>query len=114
MKLPNPEGLLVERGKIVEYLLNPVHRFGAGKARFFVALGFRVEEWEVLAEALREHGRTNEVVQALETGFGPRYTVEGELGTPSGRRPRVRSVWQLERTANGPRLITSYPVEAES
>ena len=79
MKLPNADRAVVEREKIVDYLLNPAHRYGASKARFFRGFGFRLEEWEQLAEALREHGRSQEVARVRETGFGPRYTVEGEF-----------------------------------
>ena len=53
----------------------------------------------------------SDVVQTRETGFGPRYMVEGELNTPAGRRPRVRSVWQFDHGAIAPRLITAYPLE---
>jgi hypothetical protein len=56
MKLPAANKLVVEREKIADYLLNPVHRFGASKARFFTHFGFRMAAWEELAEALREHG----------------------------------------------------------
>ena len=112
MKLPNAENAVVEREKIVDYLLNPAHRFGACKARFFTEFGFRVEAWKVLAEALHEHGRTHDVAQIRETGFGPRYAVEGALNTPSGRRPRVRSVWQMDEGMVAPRLISAYPLEA--
>jgi hypothetical protein len=66
-----------------------------------------------LADALREHGRTQNFVRTHETGFGPRYAVEGELNTPSGRRPRVRTVWQLDEGAVAPRLISAYPLEAK-
>ncbi len=45
------------------------------------------------------------------TGFGPRYEVDGELNAPDGRRPRLRTVWQLDRGQIAPRLITAYPVE---
>ena len=93
MKLPHADTAVVEREEIVDYLLSSTHRYGASKARFFSGFGFRVEQWERLAEALREHGRTREVVRQHETGFGPRYVVEGELTTPSGRRPHVRTVW---------------------
>jgi hypothetical protein len=113
MKLPNPGGLVVEREKVFDYLLNPAHRYGASKARFFARFGFRPEEWERLADALREHGRAHRVVERRETGFGPRYTVEGELNTPSGRRPHVRTVWQLDEGAVAPRLISAYPSEAK-
>jgi len=113
VKLPNPDKLVVEREKIADYLLNPGHRYGASKARFFAEFGFRIEQWEQLAEALREHGRRHEVARVRETGFGPRYSVEGELNTPAGRRPRVRSVWQMDEGAIAPRLITAYPLEVK-
>lgn len=77
MKLPNAEKAVVEREKITEYLLNFTHRYGASKARFFAAFGFRAEEWWTFAEALREQGRNHDVKNVRETGFGPRYEVEG-------------------------------------
>ena len=113
MKFPKANKRVVEREKIADYLLNPTHRYGASKARFFTEFGFRIEEWERLADALREHGRTHEVAQMRETGFGPRYAVEGDLSTPSGRRPRVRTVWQMDKGAIAPRLISAYPLEAK-
>lgn len=111
MRLPNADLALVERAKIVDYLLNPAHRYGASKARFFAQFGFRVEAWEELSLALREHGRQNEVSRVKETGFGPRYEVEGELTAPDGRRPRICTVWQLDEGQTAPRLITAYPLE---
>jgi hypothetical protein len=67
-------------------------------------------EAETIAEldALCEHGRRCEVKIMSETGFGLRYEVHGELGTPDGRRPRVCTLWQLD-AAHG--LISAYPSE---
>jgi hypothetical protein len=45
MKLPNAENAVVEREKITDYLLNPSHRYGSSKARFFASFGYRSEEW---------------------------------------------------------------------
>lgn len=112
MILPARERLLVEREKIVDYLLNPDHRYGASKARFFGAFGFHREAWEVLRDALCEHGRRWDVKTMTETGFGPRYEVHGELETPDGRRPPICTVWQLDADQTAPRLITAYPSEA--
>lgn len=111
MILPAQERLLVEREKIVDYLLNLDHRYGASKARFFSSFGFRRDAWEVLRDALCEHGRRWEIKRVTETGFGPRYEVEGELETPDGRRPRICTVWQLDTSQSAPRLITAYPSE---
>jgi filamentous hemagglutinin len=111
MKLPQSDALIVEREKIADYLLNPAHRYGASKARFFAAFGFRLEQWGTFALALREHGQVHDVSRVRETGYGPRYEVEGALRAPDGRRPRVRTVWQLDHGAVAPRLITAYPLE---
>ena len=104
---------MVEREKIVDYLLNPVHRYGASKARFFAEFGFRVEEWAVMAAALRDHWQQHEVSKVKQTGFGPRYEVTGELSAPDGRRPRICTVWQMDEGAVAPRLISAYPLEAK-
>lgn len=111
MKLPNANLAIIEKAKVIDYLLNQKHRFGASKARFFGQFGFRPEKWEDLASALRKHGRQNEVTKVRETGFGPRYEVEGELTTPDGRRSRLRTVWQVDDGEIAPRLITAYPLE---
>ena len=113
MKLPNAEAAVVERAKIEGYLLNVAHRFGASKARFFTHFGFRLEAWEQLAQALLEHGQKHELKRTRKTGFGPRYEVEGKLNCPNGRRPLVRSVWQMDEGEIAPRLITAYPLEDE-
>ncbi len=110
MKLPCLNELIVEREKIIGYLLNLDHRYGATKARFFMALGFNADAWNILADALREHGRTHNVIASRETGYGARYAVEGELATPSGAHVFVRSVWQFDHGSVAPRLITAYPV----
>ena len=111
MNLPEIENLVVERIKIESYLLNPAHPFGGSKARFLVDFGFTRNNWEVLAEALLEHGKRYPVARSKETGFGPRYEVDGRLRSPDGRDPRITTVWQIDRGEIAPRLITAYPME---
>ena len=110
MKLPHADQSRVDREKIADYLLNPTHPDASGKADFFTRFGFRVEEWQVLADALRHHGADHSVANIVESAFGTRYNVEGTLGTPDGRNPRVRTVWILERASTAPRLITAFPI----
>jgi hypothetical protein len=111
MKLPNADDLIIEEEKIAGYLLNPKHRYGAAKAAFFMTLGFRLQEWNILADALREHGRSHEIKSSRETGFGPRYLVEGDLQTPPGETAFIRSIWQFDAGSVAPRLITAYPLK---
>jgi hypothetical protein len=71
MKLPNAISAVVEREKVVDYLLNRAHRYGASKAEFFFKYGFLLDKWEVLAQALLEHGQKHDVVNVTETGAFP-------------------------------------------
>jgi len=109
MKLPNAEHTEVTRSKVVDYLLSTVHPAGAAKARFFLRMGFAATSWRELASALGEHARTTALAKTEESPFGWRYTVEGRLQTPSGRRPWVRTVWFVEHGKDRPRLVTAYP-----
>ena len=95
MKLPYAAKARVERKKVAEYLLSFSHSDGSSKTRFFSMFGFRVQEWEVLASALRKHGRENLVSVSVESAHGTRYSVDGPLETPDERNPEVRTVWIL-------------------
>ena len=104
-----PNHLRVERAKVAGYLLNRDHTDGRSKAIFFERFGFKTEEWETLAQALRAHGRTQPVVSLVETSRGARYIVEGEVASPDGRNPWIRTVWIVEGEPSEARLITAYP-----
>ena len=110
MRLPNAPQVRVEEEKITRYLLDPSHPTGRNKARFFSQFGYSAEQWWVLAEALRSHGARHEVVKVVDTEYGTRYGVDGTIETPDGRRPGVRTVWQVDRGDGGPRLVTAYPL----
>ena len=110
MRLPNHEQANVPEAKIVAYLLNLGSRNGASKARFFLAFGFTIERWHVMAEALKDHARANEVTEIVPRPFGLHYVVEGPLQTPDGRDPSVRVVWIIESDEGIPRLLSAYPL----
>jgi len=111
MKLPNADAAFVEEEKVRGYLLNSEHRYGASKAKFFEEFGFTLQDWEMLANALHERGQQHDVSKEKQTGFGPRNEVVGELTTPDGRRPCVRTVWQVDKGETAPRLITAHSLE---
>ena len=112
--LPNAERAVVARSKVVDYLLSEAHPDGRGKARFFFAHGFSPADWEALAAALRGHAVSHRVANAVETPFGVRYVVEGELASPDGRSPGVRTVWFIRTSHDVPELVTAYPMKQRS
>src|SRR3972149_7961322 len=109
MQLPNVDAAIVSQEKIIGYLLNPLHPDGAGKAQFFEAMGFRVDQWNVLANALRDMAKKAQIVHGIDSSHGGKYIVDGVLETPSGRKVTVRSVWIVDRDESVPRLVTAYP-----
>jgi len=109
MKLPYAAKARVERKKIVEYLLSFSHPDGRSKAEFFSRFGFNVDDWRVLATALKKHGRENLVSGSVESPYGTRYNVDGPILTPDKRNPQVRTVWILSKRSRTPRLITAHP-----
>ena len=44
-----------------------------------------MDEWEVFAEALREHAQRHEISVVRQTRWGPRYEIDGDLKAPDGR-----------------------------
>ena len=107
--MPGRDNLQVERAKLADYLLSPTSPRGRHKAAFFRQFGYTAGNLEEFAEALREHGRTQEVARVVDTVHGRRYNVEGPVTTPDGRNPRIRTVWQSDPDKAAPRLISAYP-----
>lgn len=111
MKLPLANDAEVPRAKIVLYLLNPEHRAGKGKARFFASHGFAVEDWQKLADALRQHARAQEIAKEETVSLGVRFVVEGDMTMPDGAVAAIRAVWFIERGERTPRFVTAYPLK---
>jgi hypothetical protein len=110
VKLPNASNALVERNKITEYLLAFDHPEGAGKAEFFTGFGFTAAHWQILAQALTAHARTQPVSSTSGTKYGTKYRVDGPIACPDGRSPSIRAVWIIDAGMDFPRLVTAYPL----
>jgi hypothetical protein len=76
VKRPNAHLAVVERHKVVGYLLNSGHPDNGGMARFFESLGFSVESPELLMNALRGVGQTGDLVESVESAHGEKYGQE--------------------------------------
>ena len=114
MRLPNAHQARVDAAKIVDYLLSASHSDGRSKAAFFSSFGFEVGQWRSFAEALRNHGASNEIADITASDYGTRYSVDGIIETPDGRNPHVRTVWIMDKADNEPRLVTAYPLRREN
>jgi hypothetical protein len=109
MKLPNADKAIVEREKIVDYLLNPAHPDNSGKAEFFETLGFRRKEWKTLAAAFLNMARHLEVSQSMKSPHGQKYVIIGRIESPGGKSPLVKMIWIVDSGVEAARLVTAYP-----
>lgn len=106
--IPHPALPEVGQLKILDYLLDSNHPQGAAKSRFFLAFGFLREDWLAFADALRQHGATQELRGERSNAFGQLYEIACSIITPDGRNPCVVTVWIVEGAA-APKLVTAYP-----
>ena len=53
VSIPNAHLAVIDRRKIVDYLLSAEHPVGRFKAQFFARLGFTADRIELLSEALK-------------------------------------------------------------
>jgi hypothetical protein len=113
MLLPNADAAVVSKAKIVDYLLNPQHPDGAGKATFFESLGFTAQDWQVLAGALQQMVASSSVIKSVESIHGAKYIIDGAIQAPGRRSANIRSVWIIDRGKEIPRLVTAYPHESK-
>lgn len=111
--LPNAERAIVPELKITRYLLDLTSKHGKSKAQFFLAFGFTIDAWEVMAAALKQHAQAHPVASTRETPYGLHYSIEGQINTPDGRNPQVRTVWKIETGEFIPSFVTAYPLQGK-
>ncbi len=108
MKLPNSDQAWIPNKKLAGYLLSRNHPVGSAKADFFRGFGFDEQNVELLEAGLLLLARTG-VSNMIDSPYGTKYEVEGELETPSGRTVTVRTVWIIESGERNPRFVTAFP-----
>ena len=106
--LPNAHAAVVPAAKVVRYLLDATHPGNGGKAAFFNAFGFTDQNWHDLVDALQAHPGMHPVVRVMHSAWGAKYEIRCSLRSPDGRDPCVRSIWVIDLTDTGPRLVTAY------
>lgn len=102
------KGVLIERQKILDYLLSPTHHVGQYKAEFFQALGYHQLVWKVLERDIRDllKGRLE---HGGESSHGVKYTASGWIVGPNGKSARILTVWIVQPAHNVLRFVTAYP-----
>jgi hypothetical protein len=107
--VPGAERAVVDPAKVRDYLLSSVHPVGRFKAVVFFALGYTVEQWELLRDDLLALALSGIAVPGQASPFGQKYEVSGTLRGPNGREAQFTSVWLAPPDDEAPRFITAFP-----
>ena len=93
-----PKQFLIERKKIVGYLLDASHPDGGGKAKFFLSHGFDLSDIATFARCILSHPLApgSALTKIAQDAYAPKFIYEGPLLCPDGEAPRLRTVWELK------------------
>ncbi len=109
MLLPNADRAEIDPVKLHGYLLSWTHPVGRFKARFFAALGYTADEWQVLEADLRIQHLSQPADPGPRLPYGQSYTIRAILKGPSGEAASVVSVWFIRSATAVPHFVTAYP-----
>jgi len=109
LKLPNAEKAVISPEKLRDYLLSLSHPIGRFKAVFFKKLGYSSENWKLLERDLRNLILSRDVTSILETEYGKKFVVQGDITSPENKTVRIVTVWVILKGEDTPRFITAYP-----
>ncbi len=107
IRMPNAITASTSQNKIQGYLLNSNHPVGKNKAKVINSvLGYHYENWNILADKIFDAIQTTDVSKIIETSFGTKYEIPVEITGEKGRKLVLRTVWQVDKGSQIPRLIT--------
>src|SRR3989344_3878380 len=110
MKLPNRKNAIIEKRKLIYYLLSLTDEDGKSKAEYFRKVGFNETNLKDFEHALLTIASSNEVKTIEKSKFGIKYIVEGLMDSPTGKKFMVRIILSIDKGKNNPRLVTAYHV----
>jgi hypothetical protein len=108
--VPFAEHATADPRKFTDYLLNPEHPDGRGKAKFFEMNGYTADNWEDLWE---EIARELPYIQGTAVRENPVGGVNWRADVPikgCAGTVDITTIWDVFADTP-PRLITAYPVE---
>lgn len=108
-ELPNCQNAYLTDSKLYDYLLNPNHPEGKGKAQFYHHVGYTSGTGEQLRADLLRIACSGLVTSVVYNRQGTKYTVRGSLIAPNNKPYDLITIWVIEPSENMPRLITAYP-----
>jgi hypothetical protein len=99
---------IIDPAKLRDYCLSSEHPRGKHKARVFLSvLGLSQNDWQILADAIRENLALAKWIADDVDDFGRRYHVDMRI-KHSGRSAMIRTLWIVRCGEKFPRLTSCF------
>ena len=92
-----------------DYCLGDASEKSRSRRKFFAALGFSAEEWQVLRDALMRQVMAAEVSEARVDEYGTTYRATGPISTPVGKNPVIDTFWIIRKDDPRPQFTSALP-----
>jgi len=112
MKLNELYKIEIQDTKITDYLLNPTHPDGFSKARYFNKIGYNTLNSNLFKKELIKIADIREITKIIETAFGIKYIVDGEILSAGNKIEKIRTVWFVENIEKTVKLVTAYALKS--
>jgi len=114
MHIPHADRAVIDRVKLIDYLLNPAHPRGKHKASVFAAaLGYTQADAPLLEAALYSAVQTVDAMPGLQDSYGQRYRVDFVLTGHDERTAAIRSGWIVRTGEDLPRFVAADVLQDE-
>lgn len=108
-QLPNADQAVIDPRKLRDYALNLHHDSGQYKAAFFAQMGYAADNWERLAQDIRQQHLSQQAAPGQPSPFGRKYVITAPLQGPRGAPRWVTTVWIFRPGQEIPELVTIEP-----
>ena len=108
-RLPNADYAHIDARKLRDYALSVQHDVGRFKAVFFAQMGYTADNWQQLAQDIREQHSSQVADTGQPSPYGRKYTITAPLKGPSGPARQVTTVWIFRPGQASADLVTIQP-----
>jgi hypothetical protein len=99
------QNAVIAKAKLTEYLLVPLMK--NDKSQFLAQAGYTINNWQQLERDLREQILSLEAIPTMQTRYGQKYAITGNLNSPNGVILRVKTIWI--DTGEMTQFVTLFP-----
>lgn len=112
-RLPDVDNVKIDRGKFINFSMDPNHTGNQGKWKAWPMIGYdvrtrREESADDVIGQIHSSLKDAEAAPSTKSEYGQRFETNHQIIGPNGRRGTVVAVWQADSGTVTPRMLTNW------